>query len=266
MIARLWREWLPVELTATGTSGWSSSSGRLIVDNAGVLLTEVISVKPVAAHPFVIVDAAMNDPMRPTPLRRLACDRGSTPSGRLVMRQRRWPAADTLATPIATGPSDAAPADDTAPRSAHAATNDRIMRRRPTTASDHAAGHGDAVVKYRILSGRDSDRERCSTHDRRSDQRIAQLSALRQARFRSSSRCSGRRPGSANPTGRRSSGGLPEAAVSPGLASAQMASFEGVARAVRATLARHRRCGKDDIRVPRKRRAHPRSPTLRANS
>lgn len=40
--------------------------GRLIVANAGVLLTEVIRVKPGPPHPFVIVDAAMNDLMRPT--------------------------------------------------------------------------------------------------------------------------------------------------------------------------------------------------------
>lgn len=39
--------------------------GRLIVGNAGVLLSRVIRVKPGAAHPFVIVDAAMNDLMRP---------------------------------------------------------------------------------------------------------------------------------------------------------------------------------------------------------
>ena len=39
--------------------------GRLIVGNAGVLLSEVIRIKPGAKHPFVIVDAAMNDLMRP---------------------------------------------------------------------------------------------------------------------------------------------------------------------------------------------------------
>jgi diaminopimelate decarboxylase len=39
--------------------------GRLIVANAGVLLSRVIRVKPGAEHPFVIVDAAMNDLMRP---------------------------------------------------------------------------------------------------------------------------------------------------------------------------------------------------------
>lgn len=40
--------------------------GRLIVGNAGVLVTEVIRVKEGALNPFVIVDAAMNDLMRPS--------------------------------------------------------------------------------------------------------------------------------------------------------------------------------------------------------
>jgi diaminopimelate decarboxylase len=39
--------------------------GRLIAGNAGILLTRVIRVKPGVVHPFVIVDAAMNDLMRP---------------------------------------------------------------------------------------------------------------------------------------------------------------------------------------------------------
>src|SRR5262249_50340239 len=46
------------------TSGWNVrlafEPGRLIVANAGVLLSEVIRVKPGSSHPFVIVDAAMN--------------------------------------------------------------------------------------------------------------------------------------------------------------------------------------------------------------
>jgi len=40
--------------------------GRLIVGNAGILVTEVIYVKTGAARNFVIVDAAMNDLIRPT--------------------------------------------------------------------------------------------------------------------------------------------------------------------------------------------------------
>ena len=51
------------------TEGWNVrlifEPGRLIVANAGVLLARVIRIKPGAAHPLVIVDAAMNDLMRP---------------------------------------------------------------------------------------------------------------------------------------------------------------------------------------------------------
>lgn len=51
------------------TEGWDVrlvfEPGRLIVGNAGVLLSRVIRVKPGATAPFVIVDAAMNDLMRP---------------------------------------------------------------------------------------------------------------------------------------------------------------------------------------------------------
>ncbi len=44
----------------------SFEPGRCLVGNAGVLLGEVILVKPGAARSFVIVDAAMNDLIRPT--------------------------------------------------------------------------------------------------------------------------------------------------------------------------------------------------------
>jgi diaminopimelate decarboxylase len=51
------------------TKDWNArlvfEPGRLIVGNAGVLLSRVIRVKPGATDPFVIVDAAMNDLMRP---------------------------------------------------------------------------------------------------------------------------------------------------------------------------------------------------------
>ncbi len=58
------------KMVAKVTRGWNVrlifEPGRLIVGNAGVLLTEVIRVKPGATDPFVIVDAAMNDLMRPS--------------------------------------------------------------------------------------------------------------------------------------------------------------------------------------------------------
>lgn len=51
------------------TKNWETrlvfEPGRLIVGNAGVLLSRVIRVKPGINDPFVIVDAAMNDLMRP---------------------------------------------------------------------------------------------------------------------------------------------------------------------------------------------------------
>jgi diaminopimelate decarboxylase len=57
-------------MVARVTRGWGVrlifEPGRLIVGNAGVLLTEVVRVKPGVKNPFVIVDAAMNDLMRPS--------------------------------------------------------------------------------------------------------------------------------------------------------------------------------------------------------
>lgn len=52
------------------TTGWgvrlAFEPGRLIVANAGLLLSRVIRVKDGAVHPWVIVDAAMNDLLRPS--------------------------------------------------------------------------------------------------------------------------------------------------------------------------------------------------------
>jgi diaminopimelate decarboxylase len=57
-------------MVARVTSDWGVNlvfePGRLIVGDAGVLLTEVIRVKAGAANPFVVLDAAMNDLMRPS--------------------------------------------------------------------------------------------------------------------------------------------------------------------------------------------------------
>ena len=57
------------EMVRRVTGAWNArlifEPGRLIVANAGVLLTRVIRIKPGARHPWIIVDAAMNDLMRP---------------------------------------------------------------------------------------------------------------------------------------------------------------------------------------------------------
>jgi diaminopimelate decarboxylase len=56
-------------MVARVTQGWDVQlmfePGRVIAGNAGVLLTRVIWVKPGVVHPYVIVDAAMNDLARP---------------------------------------------------------------------------------------------------------------------------------------------------------------------------------------------------------
>ncbi|WP_340264620.1 diaminopimelate decarboxylase [Sphingobium mellinum] len=58
------------EMVTQVTQGWDVrlmfEPGRVIVGNAGALLSRVIRVKQGAQAPFVIVDAAMNDLMRPS--------------------------------------------------------------------------------------------------------------------------------------------------------------------------------------------------------
>jgi diaminopimelate decarboxylase len=56
MVRRLTRDW-NIRL--------AFEPGRLISGNAGVLLTRVVRVKPGEMHPWLIVDAGMNDLMRP---------------------------------------------------------------------------------------------------------------------------------------------------------------------------------------------------------
>ncbi|MEE4199343.1 diaminopimelate decarboxylase [Erythrobacter sp.] len=56
-------------MVARVTKGWDVrlifEPGRVIAGNAGILLTRVVRVKRGLKHPFVIVDAAMNDLARP---------------------------------------------------------------------------------------------------------------------------------------------------------------------------------------------------------
>jgi diaminopimelate decarboxylase len=56
-------------MVAEVTAGWDVrlvfEPGRVIVGNAGVLLTQVMLVKEGQPDPFVVVDAGMNDLMRP---------------------------------------------------------------------------------------------------------------------------------------------------------------------------------------------------------
>jgi len=57
-------------MVAEVTEGWGVQlmfePGRVIVGNAGIMLTRVIRVKEGATYPFVVVDAGMNDLLRPS--------------------------------------------------------------------------------------------------------------------------------------------------------------------------------------------------------
>lgn len=57
------------EMVAAVTKNWDAAltfePGRVIAGNSGVLVTRVIRVKAGVTHPFVVVDAAMNDLARP---------------------------------------------------------------------------------------------------------------------------------------------------------------------------------------------------------
>jgi diaminopimelate decarboxylase len=58
------------EMVCRATAGWDVrlifEPGRVIVGNAGILLSRVIRVKRGEGDPFVIIDAAMNDLIRPS--------------------------------------------------------------------------------------------------------------------------------------------------------------------------------------------------------
>ena len=63
--------------------------GRVIVGNAGALLTRVIYRKDTSAKNFLVVDAGMNDLIRPSSLRLLPPDRAAGQDRRRAPRRRR---------------------------------------------------------------------------------------------------------------------------------------------------------------------------------
>jgi diaminopimelate decarboxylase len=69
--------------------------GRLIVGNAGVLLTRVIRVKQGGTQPFVILDAGMNDLMRPTLYDAWHAIEAVRPSGKRMIADVVGPVCET---------------------------------------------------------------------------------------------------------------------------------------------------------------------------
>ncbi|MGE4431132.1 MAG: diaminopimelate decarboxylase [Sphingobium sp.] len=81
------------------TKGWDVTlmfePGRVIVGNAGVLLTRVIWVKPGVTHPYIIVDAAMNDLARPAMYDAWHDFEAVTPGGEKIVAHIAGPVCET---------------------------------------------------------------------------------------------------------------------------------------------------------------------------
>ncbi|MGZ8284012.1 MAG: diaminopimelate decarboxylase [Allosphingosinicella sp.] len=86
-------------MVARATRGWETrlifEPGRVLVGDSGVLLTTVIRIKPGPALPFVIVDAAMNDLMRPTLYDAWHAAEAVVPNGRHMVADIVGPVCET---------------------------------------------------------------------------------------------------------------------------------------------------------------------------
>jgi diaminopimelate decarboxylase len=139
------------------TAGWNArlvfEPGRLIVGNAGVLLSRVIRVKPGATDPFVIVDAAMNDLMRPALYDAWHRIEAVRPTGEKRMANVVGPVCETGDT-FATGREmdDVAAGDLVVFRTAgaYAAAMSSTYNSRPLTPEVLVEGSRSAVVRPRI--------------------------------------------------------------------------------------------------------------------
>ena len=127
--------------------------GRLIVAHAGVLLTRVIRVKPGATHPFLVVDAAMNDLMRPALYDAWHAIEAVAPRGGRTVVNVVGPVCETGDT-FATGREmDAVEAEDLVvfrTAGAYAAAMSSTYNSRPLTPEVLVSGSRWAVVRQRI--------------------------------------------------------------------------------------------------------------------
>ena len=139
------------------TEGWNVrlifEPGRLIMANAGVLLTRVIRIKPGTRHPWVIVDAAMNDLMRPALYDAYHRIEAVAPRGRTTIANVVGPVCETGDTFATAREMDLVePGDLVIFRSAGAygATMSSTYNSRPLTAEVLVDGDKWAVVRRRI--------------------------------------------------------------------------------------------------------------------
>ena len=143
-------------MAARITKDWGTrfifEPGRLIVGNAGVLLTRVIRVKQGVGQPFVIVDAAMNDLMRPSLYDAWHDIRAVKPMGERMIANVVGPVCESGDT-FATGRDmDAVEAGDLVAfmtAGAYGATMASTYNSRPLTAEVMVSGDRWAVVRER---------------------------------------------------------------------------------------------------------------------
>ena len=126
--------------------------GRMIIANAGVLLSEVIRVKPGVTDPFVIVDAAMNDLMRPSLYDAYHAIDAVRPSGATMVANVVGPvceSGDTFATGRRMGAVAAGDLVVFRTAGAYAATMASTYNSRPLTPEVMVSGSDFAVIRER---------------------------------------------------------------------------------------------------------------------
>ena len=149
------------------TAGWNVrlifEPGRVIVGNAGVLLSSVIRVKQGEGHPFVIVDAAMNDLLRPSLYEAWHNIRSTTPTGQRAIVNVVGPVCESGDTFATARDMDVVKAGDRIAfmtAGAYGATMASTYNSRPLTAEVLVSGDKWAVVRERepieILIARDT--------------------------------------------------------------------------------------------------------------
>ena len=143
-------------MVARVTAGWDVrlifEPGRMIVANAGVLLSEVIRVKPGVAEPFVVVDAGMNDLMRPSLYDAWHAIEPVAPVGRDMVANVVGPVCetgDTFATGRRMGAVEAGDLVVFRTAGAYAATMASTYNSRPLTAEVMVSGDQWAVIRER---------------------------------------------------------------------------------------------------------------------
>ena len=147
------------QMVARVTKGWDVTlmfePGRVIVGNAGILLTKVIWVKPGVLNPYVIVDAAMNDLARPAMYDAWHDFAAVTPSGEKMMANIAGPVCETGDTFAMGREIDAVKSGDLAifrTAGAYGATMASTYNSRPLVPEVMVDGDQYAVVADRIAA------------------------------------------------------------------------------------------------------------------